>query len=60
MNDAFDVLQAAGLDVSNNGHGLCVRTTTGGNAEPIHVLSRAEIVVRDFEMLSFDESEEMA
>ena len=59
MGDAFEALQAAGLDVSNNGHGLCVRTPASGKAEPIHVLSRASIEVRDFELLTFDESEEM-
>ncbi len=55
---AFEALRSAGLDAHLNGHGLCVTTLVDRKATPIHVLARASIEVRDFEILDgFDRKE---
>jgi ABC-type multidrug transport system ATPase subunit len=48
---AYETLRSAGVDAHLNGHGLCVTTSSDRKATPIHVLARASIEVRDFEML---------
>lgn len=53
---AVDVLRGAGMDAHPNGAGLFVRTPSLDKAKPIHVLSRAQIEVRDFDLLSNDDA----
>jgi Cu-processing system ATP-binding protein len=48
---AAEVLRDAGLTVNLNGHGLCVSVPRNRKAEPVSVLARASIEVRDFEIL---------
>ncbi len=48
---AARVLREAGHTVNLNGHGLCVSTPPQRKGEPIGALERAEIRVRDFEIL---------
>jgi len=48
---AATVLRDAGHAVNLNGHGLCVSVPRNRKAEPVSVLARAEIEVRDFEIL---------
>lgn len=48
---AATVLRDAGHTVNLNGHGLCVSVPRNRKAEPVSVLAKAEIVVRDFEIL---------
>lgn len=45
------VLRDAGHAVNLNGHGLCVSVPRNRKAEPVAVLAKAEIEVRDFEIL---------
>ncbi|MBZ0171719.1 MAG: hypothetical protein K8E66_05010, partial [Phycisphaerales bacterium] len=49
--DAAAVLRAAGHTVHLNGHGLCVAVARDRKAEPISVLARQRIEVRDIEVL---------
>lgn len=49
--DAAQVLREAGHAVHLNGHGLCVAVPRDRKAEPIHVLARRDIEVRDIEVL---------
>lgn len=53
---AVEVLRGAGMEAQPNGAGLFVRTPSLDKAKPIHVLSRAKIEVRDFDLLSNDEA----
>lgn len=55
---AYEALRSAGVDAHLNGHGLCVTTTSDRKATPIHVLARASIEVRDFEMLDERDAKE--
>jgi len=48
---AAKVLRDAGHAVHLNGNGLCVSVPRNRKAEPVSVLARAEIEVRDFEVL---------
>ena len=48
---AATVLRNAGLSVNLNGHGLCVSVPYNRKAEPLSVLAKASIVVRDFDVL---------
>ncbi|MBL4809994.1 MAG: ABC transporter ATP-binding protein [Phycisphaerales bacterium] len=48
---AATVLREAGHAVNLNGQGLCVSVPRNRKAEPVSVLARAEIEVRDFEIL---------
>ena len=48
---AAAVLRDAGHAVNLNGNGLCVSVPRNRKAEPVSVLARAEIEVRDFEIL---------
>lgn len=48
---AAGLLRDAGHAVHLNGHGLCVSVPSDRKAAPIRVLSRADIDVRDFEIL---------
>lgn len=50
LNDALIMLQAAGFNAQTNGTGLMVEVLPGAKADPIHVLSEADIVVTDFEL----------
>jgi len=49
--DAADVLREAGHAVHLNGNGLCVAVPRDRKAEPIAVLARKQIEVRDIEVL---------
>ncbi|MCA9294152.1 MAG: ABC transporter ATP-binding protein [Phycisphaerales bacterium] len=49
--DAADALRDAGHAVHLNGHGLCVAVPRDRKAEPIGVLARQNIEVRDIEVL---------
>lgn len=49
--DAAEVLRRAGHAVHLNGHGLCVAVPRDRKAEPIGVLARSRIEVRDIEVL---------
>jgi ABC-2 type transport system ATP-binding protein/nitrous oxidase accessory protein len=49
--DAAHALREAGHAVHLNGHGLCVAVARDRKAEPIHVLARRQIEVRDLEIL---------
>jgi ABC-type multidrug transport system ATPase subunit len=49
--DAADALREAGHAVHLNGHGLCVAVPRDRKAEPIGVLARQQIEVRDIEVL---------
>lgn len=51
-SDAAGVLRGAGHMVNLNGHGLCVAVSGDRKAEPIEVLHRSDIRVRDFQVLS--------
>lgn len=48
---AAAVLRDAGHAVNLNGNGLCVSVPRNRKAEPVSVLAKAEIEVRDFEIL---------
>jgi len=48
---AARVLRDAGHAVNLNGHGLCVSVPRNRKGEPVSVLAKAEIEVRDFEIL---------
>ncbi len=48
---AATILRDAGHVVNLNGHGLCVSVPRNRKAEPVSVLTRASIEVRDFEIL---------
>jgi len=48
---AATVLRNAGHAVNLNGHGLCVSVPRNRKGEPMSVLSKASIEVRDFEIL---------
>ncbi len=48
---AATVLRDAGHAVNLNGNGLCVSVPRNRKAEPVSVLAKAEIEVRDFEIL---------
>ena len=48
---AAAVLREAGHAVNLNGHGLCVSVSRNRKAEPVAVLAKASIIVRDFEVL---------
>ncbi len=48
---AATALREAGHAVNLNGNGLCVSVPRNRKAEPVSVLARAEIEVRDFEIL---------
>ncbi len=50
-SDAAKVLRDAGHAVHLNGHGLCVAVSRDRKAAPIHALSRADIEVRDMELI---------
>jgi len=50
-SDAADVLRREGHAVHLNGHGLCVAVPRDRKAEPISVLARSKIEVRDIEVL---------
>lgn len=47
---AMNILSAGGFTVSLNGTGLLVRVPAGAKAQPIHLLSQANIHVTDFEL----------
>lgn len=49
IDPALDILSADGFQVRRNGVGILVDVPYGAKASPIHVLSRAAIVVTDFE-----------
>ena len=49
IDDAIDVLRGDGYTVQQNGTGLIVDVEPNQKASPIHVLSRAQITVTDFE-----------
>jgi hypothetical protein len=49
---AVRTLRGEGLDAHANGHGLCVRVPHAAKAGPIRVLTRADIHVDDFEILT--------
>ena len=49
IDSALGVLTAGGFDVRRNGVGILVSAPHGAKASPIHALSRAAIVVHDFE-----------
>ena len=49
IDAAIDALQADGYTVQQNGVGLIVDVEPNQKASPIHVLSRAQITVTDFE-----------
>ncbi|MCL4222112.1 MAG: ABC transporter ATP-binding protein [Phycisphaerales bacterium] len=51
-SDAAGVLRGAGHLVNLNGHGLCVAVPGDRKAEPIEVLHRSDIRVRDFQVLA--------
>ncbi|MBL4590430.1 MAG: ATP-binding cassette domain-containing protein, partial [Phycisphaerales bacterium] len=48
---AATVLRDAGHAVNLNGNGLCVSVPRNRKAEPVSILAKAEIEVRDFEIL---------
>jgi ABC-type multidrug transport system ATPase subunit len=48
---AATVLRDAGHAVNLNGHGLCVSVPRNRKAEPVSALAKADIEVRDFEIL---------
>ncbi|KAA0217391.1 MAG: ABC transporter ATP-binding protein [Leptolyngbya sp. PLA3] len=50
--EAVGVLRGAGHLVNLNGHGLCVAVSSDRKAEPIGVLQRSDISVRDFQVLA--------
>lgn len=50
MDQALGVLTAGGFDARRNGVGVIVQVPHGAKAEPIHLLSQAEIRVTDFEV----------
>jgi len=56
--EAADVLRQAGHVVHLNGHGLCVAVPRDRKAEPIGVLARQQIEVRDIEVLNDIDSSE--
>lgn len=49
--EAAQALREAGHAVQLNGHGLCVAVPRDRKAEPIHVLARRQIEVRNMEVL---------
>lgn len=49
IDPALDLLAADGFQVRRNGVGILVDVPYGAKASPIHILSRAAIVVTDFE-----------
>ncbi|GAB4386548.1 MAG: ABC transporter ATP-binding protein [Phycisphaerales bacterium] len=49
--EAAQILREAGHAVHLNGHGLCVAVPRDHKAEPIHILARRHIQVRDMELL---------
>ena len=51
-HDAADALRGAGHAVHLNGNGLCVAVPRDRKAEPISVLARQQIEVRDIEILN--------
>jgi ABC-type multidrug transport system ATPase subunit len=50
LDAALHVLQADGFAARRNGVGIIVQVAHGDKARPIHVLSKADITVTDFEM----------
>lgn len=48
---AAEILRRAGHDARVNGHGLCVSVEHGRRAAPIESLVKADVPVRDFEIL---------
>lgn len=58
--EAAEVLREAGHAVHLNGHGLCVAVPRDRKADPIVVLARSQIDVRDIEVLRDVSAEEVA
>ncbi len=50
LGDALTTLHTAGFNAQQNGTGLIVDVIPGAKADPIHVLSKADIAVTDFEL----------
>jgi len=50
LERALGVLEAGGFSARRNGVGVIVQVPHGAKAEPIHVLSRADIEITDFEV----------
>lgn len=55
---AYAALRHAGVDAHLNGDGLCVTASSDRKAIPIHVLARASIEVRDFDILDARDTKE--